>query len=323
MLPVPIVPPPAPPTALTARQPLILLPADRPDPRTPLCDLIAPYRRSLEAKKRRPRGIEREMWNLNRFVRWMDPDATMIDVTDFAIRRYQESIAHLAPSSIGNVLTSIRGLCKWARREKLITEDPTIEVDWPKRRRSAPKPLKPDQLRLLLHLLKEPERQTERQRFLWHRSVLAVHMMLFAGLRISEAVNLDWEHIDFDDGALMVYEGKGGKDRIVPLHSRLRLELERTPEAGRAGPILTTLEGTRVAIKGLDNIFRRRLKTSGLICSPHQLRHTFATQMLRHGADLRSIQVLLGHESLETTMRYILVDPEQTRAAVDCMPASW
>lgn len=317
----PIVPPNGPQTTTASR--LILLPADRPDPRTVLVDLVPLYQRNLEAKKRRPRGIEREIWQVRRFIRWMDPDATMADVTDFAIRRYQETIAHLAPSSIGNMLTSIRGFCRWGRREKLIIEDPTLELDWPKRRLSAPRALKPAQLRVLLHAMKEPEQMTEWQFFYWQRSALAVYLMLFAGLRISEVVNLDWEHIDFDDGALMVYDGKGGRDRIVPLHSRLRVELERIPADKRQGPVLTMRNGRRTTIKNLDNIFRRRLKERGFVCTPHQLRHTFATQMLRHGADLRSIQVLLGHTSLETTMRYIMVDPEQTRAAVDCMPASW
>ena len=317
----------------TTQPQLILLPADRPDPRSPRCALIEPYRRSLEARKRRPRGIQKTIWQITRFVRWMDADATMQDVTDFAIRRYQETMAHLSASTIGNMLSTIRGLCKWAKREKLIAEDPTIDVEWPTRHWTIPKPLKPAQLRELMAGMRPPEQYPSGGPLRWQRNVLAIHLMLFAGLRISEASNLRWAEIDFDDGLLMVIDGKGGKDRIVPLHSKLRLELEKPPPSERTGPILKKLEkvegewrysSNAYPIKSIDNTFRRWLpKHTGIDCSAHMLRHTFATQMLRHGADLRSIQVLLGHESLETTMRYILVDPEQTRAAVDCMPAGW
>jgi integrase/recombinase XerD len=315
----------------TTRPPLIFLPADRPDPRTPITALLPAFERSLKARKRRPRGIQKTMWQVRTFARWLDEDTTMLDITQATIDRYQESIAHLAASTISNYLIDIRALCRWAKREHLITEDPSADLYLPKRRMMAPKPLKPAQLHVLMDALKAPARCTARQRRAHKRHVLAICLMLFAGVRISEAVGLRWEHIDLDDGLLMVYEGKGGKDRIVPLHNQLRLVLENIPEAERTGPLLkrltpgsptSHLKG-HMSAKSLDNTFRRWLPSVGIKCSAHQLRHTFATQMLRHGADLRSIQVLLGHESLETTMRYILVDPEQTRAAVNSMPARW
>lgn len=318
----------------TPRQELILLPAERPDPRTPIRDLLPAFERALQARKRRPRGIEKTMRNARYFVRWLDPDTTMPDITLATIDRYQESLIHLKATTVANYLIDVRALCRWAKRERLILEDPSTEVYLPKRRVVAPKPLKPAQLRMLMAAMRPPEVYPFGGPLLWRRHVLAIHVMLFAGLRVSEATDLKWEHIDLDDGLLMVYEGKGGKDRVVPLHSRLRLELERTPEAERTGPILRPMERVDgawryaaeggCAIKSLDNTFRRWMPAhAGFRCSPHQLRHTFATQMLRHGSDLRSIQVLLGHESLETTMRYILVDPEQTRAAVDSMPSNW
>lgn len=319
--------------AQTAPAPLVLLPADRPDPRTPVRDLIEPFKRTLEARKRRPRGIQKTIRQIRLFVRWLDPDTTMPDITEATIDRYQESLSHLNASTIANYLIDVRGLCKWAKRQKLITEDPSEYLYLPKRRVSAPKPLKPAQLRALMAGMRTPERYPYGGPLMWQRHVLSIHLMLFAGLRISEASALKWDHIDLDDGLLMVYEGKGGKDRVVPLHSRLRLELEKVAETERTGYVLKTRETLSSSgqsdeqicpIKTLDNTFRRWLpKHTGVHCSAHQLRHTFATQMLRHGADLRSIQVLLGHDSLETTMRYILVDPEQTRAAVDCMPTTW
>ena len=311
---------------LQTRRDLVLLPADRPDVRTPLRDLVEPFRRSLVAKKLRPRGIRTYVYTLQLFVAWMDKDATIKDVTSAAVRRYQEALAEadLAGATMGNRLSCIRGFCRWARREGLIEDDPTRDVDWPKKKLSAPRPLKPAQLRELLASLKQPPEKVYHHS-MWQRGRLAIIVMLFAGLRLAEAAALRWDDIDFDDGLLMVYGGKGDKDRNVPLHSRLRLELERIPAAERSGAVLKNIDGEDITRRSLESLMRRLPRVLGLSYrfTAHQLRHSFATQILRHGGDLRSIQVLLGHASLETTMRYILVDPEQARGAVDCMPAAW
>lgn len=204
-----------------------------------------------------------------------------------------------------------------------MVDDPTIWVEWPKKIRPAPKPLKPEDVHRLFRLIQEPPQLAAWRRPIWQRNVLAIELMLFAGLRLSEAANLRWEHIDLVDALLMVFDGKGGKDRVIPLHHRLQQRLSAIPMAERVGTVLKTQTGKPCSDDCLEHIFSRWLRGLGMTCHAHRLRHTFATQMLRHGADLRSIQVVMGHESLETTMQYILVDPEQTRAAVDCMPADW
>lgn len=292
-----------------------------------LRDLVDPYHRSLQARKRRPRGIRTEIYTLRLFLAWLGEDATTHDVTGGAIRRYQESIVHLSGSTIGNRLSSIRGFCRWAVREGYLLENPTRDVDFPRKALTAPRALKPAQLRELLAALRHPVDDAPRRcaPYTWACGVLAVHLMLFAGLRLAEAAALDWNEVDLDDGAILVLDGKGGRDRVVPLHSRLRLELEKVSPALRRGAVLRGRDQAPMSRRALESLFRRWAQALGLSFhfTPHQLRHSFATQMLRHGADLRSIQVVLGHVSLETTMRYILVDPEQTRAAVDCMPAAW
>ncbi|MBX0326965.1 tyrosine-type recombinase/integrase [Oscillochloris sp. ZM17-4] len=230
----------------------------------------------------------------------------------------------MAGATMGNRLSCIRGFCRWARREGMIDDDPTRDVEWPKKKLTAPRPLKPAQLRELLASLKQPP-ENRYHHSMWKRGRLAIILMLFSGLRLAEAAALRWEHIDLDDGLLMVYEGKGGKDRNVPLHSMLRLNLEHVPEAERTGSVLKNIDGEDISRRSLESLMRRlpRVLNLSYRFTAHQLRHSFATQILRHGGDLRSIQVLLGHSSLETTMRYILVDPEQARAAVDCLPAGW
>ena len=122
----------------TPRQELILLPAERPDPRTPIRDLLPAFERALQARKRRPRGIEKTMRNARYFVRWLDPDTTMPDITLATIDRYQESLIHLKATTVANYLIDVRALCRWAKRERLILEDPSTEVYLPKRRVVAP-----------------------------------------------------------------------------------------------------------------------------------------------------------------------------------------
>lgn len=147
--------------------------------------------------------------------------------------------------------------------------------------------------------------------------------MLFGGLRISEAAALRWREVDLDAATLMVIDGKGGKDRMVPLHPTLLNELTRVEAPRKTWTVAGKPDGSPVKQKSLAHIFERWLPGFGLNISAHQLRHSFATELLRAGADLRSIQELLGHTSLETTQRYLTLSNHQLRVAVDKLPSSW
>ena len=132
-----------------------------------------------------------------------------------------------------------------------------------------------------------------------------------AGLRVSEVVGLDWSDIDEELGMLRVRAGKGNKDRIVPIGEpaldALRAWHTAMPEnADRAGAVITNLRGARLTTRSVEKILAKRLELAGRggQITPHGLRHCFATHMLSNGADLRSIQEMLGHASLATTQRY-------------------
>jgi integrase/recombinase XerC len=130
-----------------------------------------------------------------------------------------------------------------------------------------------------------------------------------SGLRISELVALDWSDLDAEVGLLRVRCGKGNKERIVPIGEPAIAALEawrRNMPAPDGGPIFTNLRGRRISTRGVELIVGRMLARSGLAnhVTPHGLRHSFATHLLDHGADLRSIQEMLGHASLTTTQRY-------------------
>jgi integrase/recombinase XerC len=131
------------------------------------------------------------------------------------------------------------------------------------------------------------------------------------GLRISELVGLNWADLDLEMSMLRVRHGKGNKERIVPIGEpaieALHAWHRNLPvPGGPGGPIFTNLRGGRISTRSVETIVARLLARSGVQnrITPHGLRHSFATHLLDHGADLRSIQEMLGHASLTTTQRY-------------------
>lgn len=132
-----------------------------------------------------------------------------------------------------------------------------------------------------------------------------------SGLRVSELVGLDWRDLDEELGMVTVRAGKGNKDRVVPIGEPALEALKEWRRAmpvawTHAGPVITNLRGGRLTTRAVQKIVTRRLLEAGIstALSPHGLRHCFATHLLDHGADLRSIQEMLGHASLATTQRY-------------------
>jgi site-specific recombinase XerD len=147
--------------------------------------------------------------------------------------------------------------------------------------------------------------------------------MLYGGLRLAEAAALCWDDLDLDEGYLIVREGKGGEDRSVPLHKKLRAELDTVSEEEQNGAVAGRQDGCTLSCRSIEHIFDRWLPALGVNISAHQLRHSFATYMLHEGADLRTIQELLGHKDLATTERYLMVDMGLKRQAVDVLPDEW
>ncbi|MBF6567991.1 MAG: tyrosine recombinase XerC [Candidatus Binataceae bacterium] len=143
------------------------------------------------------------------------------------------------------------------------------------------------------------------------RDLAIVETLYSTGLRVSELVGLNWRNIDEELRMVTVRAGKGSKDRVVPIGEPALAALfdwrRAMPVAWQPdGPVITNLRGTRLSVRGVQKIVEQRLIEAGVATaiSPHGLRHCFATHLLNHGADLRSIQEMLGHSSLATTQRY-------------------
>ncbi len=258
------------------------------------------------------------------FLAWLGDEPMIVDVTGEGLGRYQLTLAHLASSTIRKKFSAIRSWCRWCQRVKLREDDPTAELDWPKRRKRLPRALKVDELRTLETILaREPAPDLHaKARRLWWRNRLIVLLLLYGGFRRAEVAGLRWADIDLDAGTALVREetAKGGNERVVPLHPRVVAELQRTPLREQRGAVAGHPDGRCLSHKSIGLVFERWLAAEGLRISAHRLRHTCATQLLKHGASLRDVQATLGHSDIRTTEGYIDLLTDQQRDAVRRLP---
>jgi integrase/recombinase XerD len=213
-------------------------------------------------------------------------------------------------------LSALRGFFRFLVRERVLEEDPTILVERPRTARRLPRVLSFDEVE---RLLAAPNLATDRGCL--HAAML--HLMYASGLRVSELCALRMADIDLQRG-LVAPRGKGGKRRLVPV-GEVALDLVirylREVRAKRAGAEETLLfvspRGGAFTREGFWKVVRRCAVDAGVVPlpSPHKLRHSFATHLLRGGADLRAVQAMLGHADLGTTEIYTHVAQDHVRSA--------
>jgi integrase/recombinase XerD len=214
-------------------------------------------------------------------------------------------------------LSALRGFFRFLVRERAIPEDPTTLVDRPKLSRRLPRVLSFEQVE---RLLAAPDTTTDRGAL--HAAML--HLMYASGLRVSELCALRLSDLDTERG-LVRARGKGGKQRLVPVgevalvHATRYLRDIRPKHAPPGAPTLffSNRGSGRFTREGFWRMLRRYAAGVGIVPlpSPHKLRHSFATHLLRGGADLRAVQAMLGHADLGTTEIYTHVAQDHLRAA--------
>ena len=221
-----------------------------------------------------------------------------------------------SPRSNARLLSAWRAFFGWSLRRSDRHDDPTALLEPPRLPRSLPKAITESQVEALLGA---PDTATH----LGLRDRAMLELMYACGLRVSELVNLPATGVNLRQGVLRV-NGKGGKERLVPLGEEARHWLERYLASARpalagrhASPALFVGHGgeppSRQQFWHLVKRFAAAAGIDPARISPHGLRHSFATHLLNHGADLRSLQMLLGHSSLSTTQIYTLVAREQLK----------
>ena len=225
----------------------------------------------------------------------------------------------LSNASIARKFASIRAFHRFLITEGYAADDPTAAIDSPRRSASIPKALTVDQV---VRLIETPDLTVALGRR--DRSILEV--LYATGCRVTELVNLDLHDVDFETGTALV-TGKGNKQRLVPTGSYAldaiavwledRLAIRRP--GGDSGALFLTVRGNRMSRQTIWRIVDKAGRTAGMdkdLLSPHVLRHSCATHMVEGGADLRTVQEMLGHASISTTQVYTRVSPEHLREVV-------
>lgn len=220
-----------------------------------------------------------------------------------------------ASSSVARRLAAVRGLYRFLVREGALEKDPVERVRAPRRREGLPRVLS----------VEEVERVLERivpTGPLGQRDLAALELLYGCGLRASELVSLREADVDLE-GGLVRCLGKGKKERVVPLGGAAAAAVRRYARDGRRtllrgrrrDQLLLNARGAPLTRQGLDYVLRRALRRADLLgrASAHTFRHSFATHLLAAGADLRSVQEMLGHASVATTQIYTHVSVEHLR----------
>ena len=240
-----------------------------------------------------------------------------IDKVDYiSLRRYLAHVKgqNLSKVSIARKIASIRSFFKFLFREGIIKSNPASSLSTPKRDKHLPKFL--DEKEIVI-LLESPDRESEAG--LRDRSILET--LYSTGIRVSELVGLNMDHIDHIGGVIKVF-GKGKKERIVPIGERALQAIRdylkaRRPVAKDSKALFFNKNGGRLTDRSIRRIVNKYITKASIQqkISPHTLRHSFATHMLDHGADLRSVQELLGHANLSSTQIYTHITTERLKSA--------
>ena len=304
--------------------------------------LLARFRQHLEAERRMSKETVRAyMADAAELVAFIDDkrerpfrtsDLDVPNLRSYLASRFGRNEA----ATIGRKLSAIRTFLRFLRRERVIEENVALLIRPPKGKKLLPGFLTPEQAEALVEAPRRSpgphgapgdddgdtaSRPTARSATEERRDQALLELMYGSGLRVGEAVALDVDDVDLSAQSVRVRHGKGDKERLVPLGDKARLAviawLALRPRHLPAGPLsperalFLTRRGRRIGTRAVRRVVDEWAARSGVPRThPHALRHSFATHLLASGADLRSIQELLGHASLKTTSRYAHVDVE-------------
>lgn len=246
---------------------------------------------------------------------------TLDQIEPEAVRSF---LAHMTRSGLsrrsqGRALSAVKSALRWACERGHLSHNPAAGIKTPKQEKTLPRHLRPGEIEDLV------EAPAAQQGALDDRNRALLELLYATGLRVGELVSLDWYDLDLKGRVLRVI-GKGGKERMVPFGetaaealknwrrhwAEVRSAADAVPPADDDAVFLHH-RGGRLSARSVRRVIDRYSAEAGLAIGvhPHTLRHTFATHLLEQGADLRTIQELLGHSSLATTQKYTHVDVER------------
>ena len=290
-----------------------------PGPPAPLRALIRDFLEDLEERRgASPNTVRSYGSDLSQFAEFVETERAPEDepagserVDTAVLRAYLGSLHErgLSSTTVARKLAALRSLYRYLTRAGVVERDPARALRAPRTPARIPTRMEMNEVEALLHA---PDPAAP----LGCRDLAILELLYGTGLRVSELVGLNLADINPNSRILRVL-GKGGKERVVPfgevaadaLGPWLRVRADVQGTAGNTEAVFLNARGGRLSDRSVRTVVRRYLGEAGLIrlagsVSPHTLRHAFATHLLDHGADLRSIQELLGHTSLATTQKY-------------------
>ena len=274
-------------------------------------ECIEEYLISLRVEKGLARNtLTAYQQDLTQYLLFLGGTEPSVDLVEQFVTQLREK--HLTNATIGRKIAAVKGLHRFLLIEELRDFDPTSLVDTPPRPDPFPKALTIEEV---IALVEAPGSENPGAR----RDSALLEFLYASGARVSEAVGLDVGDLDLTDKIVLV-TGKGSRQRLVPLGSKAveamsrwlpdRLSLLRRSEPG--DPVFLNLRGGRLSRQGAFNVVKKHAAGAGIEptrVSPHVLRHSAATHMVEAGADLRTVQEMLGHATISTTQVYTRVSP--------------
>ncbi len=295
------------------------LPAAEGGPLAPALDLFVAHLRVEKGLARN--SVESYQRDLRRYLAFLAASGrtSWDDVSRGDVQAHLGALTGegISPRSQARALSAIRGFHRLLLSERLARTDPTDEVDAPRRTRKLPQLLSREEVDRLL----AAPRKAKGAAGVRDRAML--ELLYATGLRVSELVTLEVNQVDLESRMLLA-RGKGNKERLVPIGApaadALRAWLsgprEQVLRLRRTKDLFVTPPGRRMTRQGFWKLLGRYARVAGIsrAISPHKLRHSFATHLLAGGADLRTVQELLGHASIRTTQHYTHIDRDRLKA---------
>ncbi len=289
-------------------------------------DLIQNHMYCLTAEGRSQKTIDWYAANLKRFLRFLKSHSMSASVKDIGVTQGRQFIHHLqsevvrwedspnisdsgrlSPFSVQGYVRTIKAFWSWLLEEDYIQENPIARLKLPRVPHKVITTFTPEQIQALIHSL-------DRRTPTGFRNYSIILLLLDTGIRLSELTNLEFEDIDFGQSCMLI-SGKGGRERTVPFGMQVRRALWRyardyqpQPASPRKKHFFLSETGFPLRPRSVQSLIMRtgrKANITGVRCSPHTLRHTFAKMYLLEGGDIFSLQKILGHASLEMVKVYL------------------
>ncbi len=269
-----------------------------------------------------PRTLANYQYALARFREWLPPDRTWEEISPDDFRDYLFRLMRddFARATVRLHFASLRSFYRFLVRRRGLARNPLAEVPLPKATKQLPVVLNERQV---IELLEKPLQVAQpKQAPAWTgpRDAAILELFYSSGLRLAELAGLDVEDFDLQQECVRVF-GKGGKERVCPVGTPAAEAIHRYRNAARVmtGPLFIGKSRRRLTTRAIAHLFKKYHALCDIPqqASPHKLRHSFATHLLDRGADLRTVQTLLGHASLSTTQIYTHVSIERMKRVYD------